>query len=367
MKIKSILGILCLSLCLLIAPAAAAGGDGTPSDPYIIQTATELQSMQNDLGASYKLANNIDLSADSITWTPIGTDTAGFHGTLDGNGKTISNLTLSTSTQNSGFFGSLTSGATIKDLTFADCSVTTTSSRGGVVIGLIIMSDSAHDTATLDNVDCVRCTIQSNSPNQGCLVGAIYTASVVDIIDCDMSYCNAESTGNNVGCLVGYAYGQSETEITNSTVKYSHAKCRGTGGCFVGDVYGKTVIVMTNCVAENSIVESITNNNVGCLVGHVYGQSAFTADGCIARNCIAKSGQYYAGGILGTIVDSGSTASIQNCVVDRCTIVASASYAGGVIGRVQAGTTAIVTGCDVTNCTILASTYAAGICPGYHS
>lgn len=363
MKIKSIIGILCLSLCLLIAPAAAAGGSGTPADPYIIETATELQSMQNDLGASYKLANNIDLSG--ITWTPIGTTTAGFFGTLDGNGKTISNLTLSTSTQGSGFFGTLTSGATIKDLTFADCSGTSTSSRCGVVIGSITMSATAHDTVTLSNVDCVRCTVQSGVDTVGCLVGQINSASVVDIIDCDMSYCNAESTSTyNVGCFVGRIY-QSETEITNSTVKYSHAKADvDTVGCFVGYVHTQSELVMTNCVTENSIAEAIGDDTVGCLVGLVYEQSAFAADGCIARNCIAKAETNNAGGFIGRIVGAGSTASIKNCVVDCCTIVASSSYAGGVIGRVV-GAAGIVTGCDVTNCTILASSYAAGICPAY--
>lgn len=365
MNYKHLLAILCLLAALLITPAAAAGGSGTPADPYIIQTATELQSMQNDLGASYKLANNIDLSG--VTWTPIGTTTAGFHGTLDGNGKTISNLVLSTSTQSTGLFGSLTSGATIKDLTFADCSVTSTSPWCGVVIGSIIMSAAAHDTAILDNVDCVRCTVQSGTSSVGCLVGLIYTASVVDIIDCDMSYCNAESTGSySVGCLVGSVSGQSETEMTDSTVIYSHAKAGShTVGCLVGTVADQSGLVMTNCVAENSIAESTGSYNVGCLVGYVAGQSAFAAEGCIARNCIAKAATNYAGGVLGRVVDAGSTAAIKNCDVDRCTIVASSSYAGGVLGRVQTGTTGIVTGCDVTNCTILASSYAAGICPAY--
>ena len=362
MKIKSIIGILCLSLCLLIAPAAAAGGSGTPADPYIIQTAAELQSIQNDLGASYKLANNIDLSG--ITWTPIGTTTAGFHGTLDGNGKTISNLVLSTSTQNTGFFGTLTSGAVVKDVTFSDCSVTSSASGCGVVIGLIIMSATAHDTATLSNVDCVRCTVQSGSFGSACLVGWIFTASVVDIVDCDVRYCNAIGSSIN-GCLVGQINGQSETEMTDSTVKYSHAKTsNGITACLVGQINGQSGFVMTNCVSENSIAETDVYS-ASCLVGGMTGQSAFAADGCITKNCIAKAASDYVGGILGSIGGTDSTASIVNCNVNCCTIVTSSRYAGGVISRVQAGSTGIVTGCDVTNCTILAPSYAAGICPAY--
>ena len=51
MKIKSILGIL-LSLCLLIAPAAAAGGDGT-----MYQTSTPI---------SLWFTTNTDLTIDAM-------------------------------------------------------------------------------------------------------------------------------------------------------------------------------------------------------------------------------------------------------------------------------------------------------------
>ncbi len=84
------------------ATAAYTGsGSGTQADPYIITTPAELQSMQDDLTAYYKLGNDIDLSSIS-SWTPIGLYDTPFTGSLNGDGYIISNLNIvSTTTQNS--------------------------------------------------------------------------------------------------------------------------------------------------------------------------------------------------------------------------------------------------------------------------
>ncbi|MCK9577505.1 MAG: hypothetical protein M0R51_16495, partial [Clostridia bacterium] len=62
-------------LCLIAATAlilpVSAAGTGEVDDPFVITTATELQSIQNNLTAYYVLGNDIDLSG--VTWTPIAT------------------------------------------------------------------------------------------------------------------------------------------------------------------------------------------------------------------------------------------------------------------------------------------------------
>lgn len=47
------------------------GGTGTPEDPYQIATAEQLDAIRNNLGASYVLVNDIDLS-NYGNWVPIG-------------------------------------------------------------------------------------------------------------------------------------------------------------------------------------------------------------------------------------------------------------------------------------------------------
>lgn len=362
-KITLLLSLLYLACLLIAAPAAAAGGSGTTADPYQIETAVELQSIQNDLSAAYILMNDIDLTG--ITWSPIGSSSTPFFGSFDGNGKTISNLTISSSAQNNGFFGSLTSGATIKDLTFTDCSVTTTISWCGVVIGSIIMSSSAHETAVISNVDCVRCSVSTSAPYVGCLVGGIYTSAVVEIVDCEVSYSEAESTNSDsVGCFVGSCRSSSSTEITRCNVLYSHARASSyQAGCFVGGCTSASLLVIDSSTAQNSIAESSSSYSVSCLVGQCNLAASVNALNCDVVNCLAK-GTDYVGGLYG--MNWAGSVAASDCTVTGCTIVATSNYAGGIAGRIASGQVGTFSGCTVTDSTILATTYAAGICPRYN-
>ena len=76
--------------------------DGSKASPYQITTAEELQAMSDHLDAYYVLMNDIDLSGTA--WTPVGTTSKPFTGNLNGNGKSISNLTI-TATSNDTAYG----------------------------------------------------------------------------------------------------------------------------------------------------------------------------------------------------------------------------------------------------------------------
>ena len=120
-RILSVLLVLALVLPLLPLPAAAAdfsGGKGTLEDPYLIQTAADLQAVASVTGANvyYRLENGIDMSGRS---TGIGT----FTGTLDGNGCTITGL-------NGCLVKSLANGAVIRNLTIASSTIAALESLG---------------------------------------------------------------------------------------------------------------------------------------------------------------------------------------------------------------------------------------------
>ena len=105
-------------------------GSGTQSSPYQIKTTADLQGMQAyyneyDLIDEYywKLVNNIDITKDAnnivLNWTPIGYESGvmtGVNGHFDGNGKTISGLTITEQYENVGLFGRLANNATITNL-----------------------------------------------------------------------------------------------------------------------------------------------------------------------------------------------------------------------------------------------------------
>ena len=112
--------ILTLSTTLLAVNVNAqfAGGTGTEEDPYIIQTAEQLNEVRNYLdGNSFQLGNDIDLT-DYLTansaengWLPIGNDPeSGISGTFDGNGHVISGFYINRpDLTNVGLFGSVKS------------------------------------------------------------------------------------------------------------------------------------------------------------------------------------------------------------------------------------------------------------------
>ncbi|NCB52118.1 MAG: hypothetical protein EOM54_09595 [Clostridia bacterium] len=102
---------------------AFSGGTGTSGDPYRIATAGDLAQLAVNVNniADYsedkyfKLTGVIDLTGSR--WTPIGTGDRPFSGTFDGNGFTVSGLSVeSDEYQYAGLFG-YASGAAFKNLT----------------------------------------------------------------------------------------------------------------------------------------------------------------------------------------------------------------------------------------------------------
>ena len=136
-KILSILLTLCMVLTLLPMTALAGtdpppeaplfvGGAGTSGDPYKIATETQLRKLaelvndqRTDANNSnalystlyYELIEDIGLTGE---WTPIGTNLNPFKGHFDGNGHTISGLSISSSANYLGLFGYTDTDSEIK-------------------------------------------------------------------------------------------------------------------------------------------------------------------------------------------------------------------------------------------------------------
>lgn len=127
-------------------PAKAMSGAGTPTNPYVIMTASDLDSIRNNLTAYYKLGADIDLSSfdagDGNGWMPIGNDVNKFQGTLDGNYHTITGLNVNRGTSDFGGLFGYALNATIINLALTDFHVKGKSYVGAVAgvfngVGLI--------------------------------------------------------------------------------------------------------------------------------------------------------------------------------------------------------------------------------------
>ena len=132
-------------VCFLPLPSWADSpmkGTGTYSDPYQISTAEQFNQIRNNLKAEYKLIANIDLS--QYEWVPIGTPQIPFIGTLDGNGYTISNITIKSCVEEGngnlyqGIFG--VNEGDIKNLTIKNVSLEYLET-GGLCAGIIAGSN----------------------------------------------------------------------------------------------------------------------------------------------------------------------------------------------------------------------------------
>ena len=92
---------------------------------------TGLENIKNDLGGSYVLDNDINLSESN--WVPLGN----FTGTLDGAGHVIFGLTINKS-ETAAFFSTISGTAVVKKLGFENASVIdATGSRTAVITGFL--------------------------------------------------------------------------------------------------------------------------------------------------------------------------------------------------------------------------------------
>jgi hypothetical protein len=220
-------------------------GAGTAEDPYLISNAVELGAMIHyNPHAHYRLGASIDLS--SVHWSTAVIPR--FAGTFDGNGLTISNLTV-TGGGYLGLFGLLESGAEVRDLGVVDVNIT---GSGDYVGGLVGYSDRANVTG------CYSSAAVSGEYYVGGLVGRSEGGAVTNC------YSTAQVTGwSRVGGLMG----EMHTNYSHVTRCYSTGAV--SGGFAVGGLVGmKEYGTVTNCYSSAAVTG---NERVGGLVGYNWG------------------------------------------------------------------------------------------------
>lgn len=233
------------------ASAFSGAGAGTSGDPFQISTCSEWLEMDLDLAAYYKLTQNIDCTA--TTYTVVGsTSGASFTGSLDGDGYTIENVTI-TGSGDIGLFGFL-DGATIADLAIEDSTFSSTAVNLGALAG------RAYNSTAISNVRGHTNSVTSSDGNVGGLIGRMSGATIAG-----SSSQQSTVTGgsDNVGGLVGYTLGINS--VTDSFTTGTIAGTVNVGGITGHIDTGPSAIVTSYSAMTFS---SVTNTNGG-LVGRV--------------------------------------------------------------------------------------------------
>lgn len=341
---KKFLTFVC-ALCISGATFAqfSGSGSGTSSDPYLIFNPIQLDQVRNFLEQSevcFKLMADIDLTefiADNYPsdgWLPIGNSSARFQGTFDGNGKTITGLTINrVSTDYVGFFGYI-SGATIKDLTVVAISIKGKQDVGGIagyaydsnisfcevevnltgtdyLGGIAGYCKSYNTSSTIQN--CIATTtIQTTNTTNYCggIAGYCKKANVYNItISKNHATCAISTKGNYVGGVVGYSnngYSNNSSSDKRIDITDNYAVGLIQAQQYVGGVVGYTEGYDGSYKSYNYILRNYANAQVigTTEVGGIVGYSSITnIKSNVALNKVV-SGTSNVGRIYGTISDS---------------------------------------------------------------
>ena len=262
-------------------------GEGTEASPYKLTSACHLlwfaKLVNNgNTTACARLEADIDMSkvchaadeskgVEELSWEPISKSSNPWHGSFDGNNKTISKLYINTSAENSGLFGFILNDyvrCSIKDIIFENVNITSTADYSGVLAGYASKTDISG------------ITVNSGSINGTTDVGGIVgNAAATKISNC-VNRISIEGSVNYIGGIVGYAH--SSSSITNCA-NYGDVK----GSVNIGGIVGYIVdITLNNVFTSGNVTCGTTNPNCGLVVGYV--NEKLTIQGHVLYNSDAK-------------------------------------------------------------------------------
>lgn len=201
---------------------------------YVAYNADGLQAWstyaQADPTTNLSLGKDITLplaEGETSNWTSVGTETTPYTGTVNGNGHSITGMTINQTTINAGFIGYLGENGAVKNLKLKDVSVTTTARNAGGLVG--------YSLSVIENCAVEGGTISSSSGQVGGVVGCAkgeYSAPAL-IVACHNTA--AVSGTINVGGIIGYADNYSRVIACYNFGSITHTKgwrCGGITGEF---------------------------------------------------------------------------------------------------------------------------------------
>ena len=280
-RIGSLLLVVAMCLTLLPIAAFAVDDEETAAAPekFVITSVGDLQAFADavnkgdyDGKTDAVVTLDADLDLAGIAWIPMGDTSHDFAGTFDGQGHTISNLTIGT----------------------ADAPIT------GELAGLFGVVEGTVKNLFLDEV--------SVNANVRYYVGGLVAYAVGPIENCHITKLDMDAVASGVGGLIGYA--TSGNSIYGCSVSGEIAVksgCQGVGG-FIGSM-GKNAQITYSGATVSVTAPKERSTNAGGFIGRGNGERAARA---IVKNCYSKgavTGGAYAGGFTGSMAGM----DIQNC------------------------------------------------------
>lgn len=277
-----------------------------------ISTTAEFQALISGGSQSnviYKLTADLDFT-DFGTWNP---GSSGFSGYIDGDGHTISNLTVSASSNGKASIIYRLSGGTIINLNFDEITLTSTANQVGII-------GQAY-SGNLVNIKITNIDVHSSGQRVAALIGHVFEANgTLPLVIDRISIINDEFHGitsedRRAGGIIGFI--QVNSSPTSATVD----------------------IRISNCYVDS-------------IIGDRNAVSVLNDDGTVSTpdSSLTYSGQQF-GGIVGTY-DASSTGAAYittfTMTIEKCYFVgtvAGSDRVAGIIGYQQGLGTLTISNC----------------------
>ncbi len=241
-------------------PVSASASDYLTAFPNRETGAAGRMGCPSGTCTGYELMANLTFptSGTFSSWTPIGTSTAPFNTTFDGNGHTLTRLTVSVSSGDAGLFGS-TRGV-IRDLGIINPNVTITASsqEAGALAGNIASGGRVDSSYVMGG----SVTLAANNNTGGGLTGRNYGN-----IRASYSTATVRTDGSRDGSLVGGLAGWNDGGTIIASYAAGIVSASGPGaivGGFVGPSGGATAVI-TNSYCDTQV--SGQSNCIGAQSG----------------------------------------------------------------------------------------------------
>ena len=359
--------LLILALCFTLLPTAAlasdgawdgstaaafAGGTGTTEDPYQIANGAQLAYLASSVnsgetytGKNFVLTANIDLNG--LPWTPIansfsdallgGSNYRIFAGNFDGNGYTISKVSIGSETTpfESDVFGLF--GATEGKISNLNLDTVSIHGVAKITSGYVIGPAGGlvgYSAGSIENCHVTGLTMDMNAQDGG-IAGAYWIGGLVGALDgtqlineCSVSGSITENTGKgSIGGLIGELGKAAKITYSRSDVTVNvKADPRGGAdvGGFIGKGNGKTdaETVIRNCYATGNVTGGAYT---GGFAGSLWGLNI--------KNCYATGDVTGAFASMATFAGTDAPAayaygSVTNCYTTGKVVgTASSTYA----------------------------------------
>lgn len=332
----------------------------------LVYSAADLLNINTANAGDYALAGNLDLASTPYTDAPI----TSFSGTFEGLGHTISNLSISSATNNAnvGLFGTVT-GGTVRDIGVVGGSVSGTDTQPsypnpsgsvGALVGLLT-TVSNGTSASVINSYAYTSVSGGTSANVGGLVGSASTHGATTLV------ANSFATGTVTGgqsAIVGGLVGYNIAYASGAAISGSYATGAVSAGIFgnAGGLVGYNYAFVDNVTITNSHATGVVTGGANATLGGLAGQNASrlgataSITNAYATGTVGSVGATAAGGLVGVNSSAGGYSSLTGVFATGA--VSGGYMNGGLVGQSVAtstGTVAVVS---------IANAYATGAVTG---